>query len=110
MPSLLQVKTVTDLRERTVEVLAQLKNKGIFYIFSRSKPVAVLLSVEEYERLKNGYDLYTSQSSQAGSPAPSTQDSPSSLPETGDVVNESEKNGPDHWVEEMHIRREHGSS
>lgn len=110
MPSFLQVKTVTDLRERTVDVLNQIKQKGFFYIFSRSKPVAVLMSIEEYERLKNGYDLYLSQSDQTSSSAPPIQTGQTSLPEAGEVVEENSHEGHEHWVEEVHMRREHESS
>ena len=45
-------KTVTDLRENVVGILASLKKqKGPQFVFYKSKPKAVLLAIAEYQKL-----------------------------------------------------------
>ena len=44
-------KTITDLRENTVGILEQTKKTGPTFIFHRSRPKAVMLSIEEYANL-----------------------------------------------------------
>jgi PHD/YefM family antitoxin component YafN of YafNO toxin-antitoxin module len=46
------IKTVTDLREQTMTILNSLtKRVGPTVIFHRANPMAVLLSIEAYEKL-----------------------------------------------------------
>lgn len=46
------VKTISDMRENARELLEQVqKAYGPLYILYRSKPQAVLLSLEEYQKL-----------------------------------------------------------
>lgn len=46
------VKTISDMRENARKLLEQAqKAYGPLYIFYRSKPQAVLLSLEEYQKL-----------------------------------------------------------
>ena len=52
MPTEENTKTVTDLREDVVKILASLqKQKGPQFIFYKSKPKAVLLAIKEYQGL-----------------------------------------------------------
>ncbi|PJE68903.1 hypothetical protein COU96_02735 [Candidatus Shapirobacteria bacterium CG10_big_fil_rev_8_21_14_0_10_38_14] len=52
IPTEENTKTVTDLREDVVKILASLqKQKGPQFVFYRSKPKAVLLAIGEYQRL-----------------------------------------------------------
>lgn len=52
MPSRDNVKTISDMRERAKELLREVqKVYGPLYILYRSKPQAVLLSLEEYQKL-----------------------------------------------------------
>lgn len=46
-----QVVSVTDLRQRTKEILDSL-SQGRKYIFSNNKPRAVLMSADEYEQYR----------------------------------------------------------
>ena len=59
MPTTQNTKTVTDLRERAVELLSQLKKGGPTYIFLHNKPKAVMLSMEEYQELLETLEDYT---------------------------------------------------
>ena len=45
------VKTISDMREDAKGLLDQAKKQGPTYIFYRSKPEGVLLSLAEYNRL-----------------------------------------------------------
>lgn len=51
IPTAKNTKTVTDLREKAVEMLEQAKKAGPTFIFHRSKPKAVMLSIEEYANM-----------------------------------------------------------
>ncbi len=52
IPTKDNVKTISDMRERTKELLKEVqKVYGPLYILYRSKPQAVLLSLEEYQKL-----------------------------------------------------------
>ena len=48
IPTAQNTKTITDLREDTLAILEQTKKTGPTYIFHRSRPKAVLLSIDEY--------------------------------------------------------------
>lgn len=52
IPTLQNTKTISDLRERPVELLKELSLIcGPLYIFYRSKPNAVILSLSEFQKL-----------------------------------------------------------
>lgn len=51
-------KTVTDLRENTINILNDVDKLGHLYIFHRSAPKAVMLSVDEFVRLQTILDDY----------------------------------------------------
>ena len=51
IPTAGAVRTVTDMRERAVRLLREVKEQGPLYIFRRSKPEAVILSMEEYQKV-----------------------------------------------------------
>lgn len=51
IPTINNTKTVTDLRENTIDVLNDLKKVGQVYILHRSDPKAVLLSIAQFEKL-----------------------------------------------------------
>ncbi len=48
IPTDKNTKTITDLRERTLQLLSQVQKDGLAYIFHHSKPRAVILSMDEY--------------------------------------------------------------
>lgn len=45
------IKTITDMRERAAQLLEEVKSLGIIYLFQHSDPKAVMLSMEEYQRI-----------------------------------------------------------
>jgi len=52
IPTSQNTKTISDLRERPVELLKKLSSSyGPLYIFYRSKPNAVMLSLDAYQKL-----------------------------------------------------------
>jgi len=51
IPTNQNIKTITDMRENALELLEEVKNQGLLYVFQHSNPKAVLLSMEEFERL-----------------------------------------------------------
>lgn len=52
IPTAQNTKTVSDLRERPTELLKRLSSSsGPLYIFYRSKPNAVMLSLSAYQKL-----------------------------------------------------------
>lgn len=59
IPTARNVKTITDMRERTLELLREVKRvRGPLYIFHRSQPKAVLIDIEEYEKLRDWLEDY----------------------------------------------------
>jgi len=53
IPTAQNVKTITDLRERALELLEQVnKSAEPVFVFHRSKPKAVIMSIEEFSKLK----------------------------------------------------------
>lgn len=58
IPTTKNTKTVTDLRERAVEMLEQTKKIGPTFILHRSKPKAVMLSIEEYSNMMEMLEDY----------------------------------------------------
>jgi len=51
IPTAHNTKTITDLREKALEMLEQTKKAGPTFILHRSKPTAVMLSIEEYANM-----------------------------------------------------------
>ena len=51
IPTIKNTKTITDLRENTVDMLEQTEKGGPTFIFHHSKPKAVMLSIEEYSNM-----------------------------------------------------------
>ena len=47
------VKTISDMRKNALGILKQTKSSGPLYLFYRSKPQAVFLSLVNYQRLKD---------------------------------------------------------
>lgn len=58
IPTPQNTKTITDLRERALELLAQTKKAGPTFILHRSKPRAVMLSIEEYSNMMEMLEDY----------------------------------------------------
>lgn len=58
IPTSKNTKTITDLREKAVELLEQTKKSGPTFIFHHSKPKAVMLSIEEYSTLMEMLEDY----------------------------------------------------
>lgn len=58
IPTEKNIKTVTDLREKTLELLRQTKSGGPTIIFHHSKPMAVMLSIDEYTNMAEMLEDY----------------------------------------------------
>lgn len=58
LPSTRNVKTITDMRENALALLDLVEKKGLAYIFYRSKPRAIMLSMEEFSRLQELIEDY----------------------------------------------------
>lgn len=58
IPTPKNTKTVTDLREKAVEMLEQARKAGPTFILYRSKPKAVMLSIEEYSNMMEMLEDY----------------------------------------------------
>lgn len=58
IPTAKNIKTVTDLRERTLQLLRQTKNSGPTIIFHHSKPMAIMLSIDEYSNMTEMLEDY----------------------------------------------------
>lgn len=52
IPTNKNVKTITDLREKALELLNSVEKEGIAYIFHRSKPRAVMMNIDEFVHLQ----------------------------------------------------------
>lgn len=52
IPTSTNIKTVTDLRENTLNLLSEVKKRGHLYIFHRSHPKAVVMSMDEFIKLQ----------------------------------------------------------
>lgn len=53
LPTIKNTKTITDMRERAVELLDQVEKTGEpIFVFQHSKPKAVLMSIDEFSKLK----------------------------------------------------------
>ena len=51
IPTVKNTRTITDLREKALEMLEQTKKVGPTFIIHHSKPKAVMLSNEEYSNM-----------------------------------------------------------
>ena len=51
VPTKQNISTVTDLRVNTIALLDEVEKKGMKYVFQRSTPRAVLLSMSRYKKL-----------------------------------------------------------
>lgn len=51
LPTKDTISTVTDLRVNTIALLNEVKKTGFKYVFNRSEPEAVLMSMKEYAKL-----------------------------------------------------------
>lgn len=52
IPTSKNVKTITDMREDALGLLEQVKKNGVTYIFHRSQPKAVMLDIDEFDKLQ----------------------------------------------------------
>lgn len=50
------IRTVTDMRTNTIDLLAQVKKHGYKYIFKGSKPQAVLMDIKKYHKLMEDWE------------------------------------------------------
>lgn len=50
--------SVTDLRQKTAEVLEETKKQQIVYVLSHSKPLAALVDVAYFQALQKAYEEY----------------------------------------------------
>jgi len=51
VPTKQNISTVTDLRVNTIALLDEVEKKGMKYVFQRSTPKAVLMSMDRYKKL-----------------------------------------------------------
>ena len=51
IPTSENTKNVTEMREKTLELLADVNKYGVIYIMQRSDPKAVMLSIDEFKRM-----------------------------------------------------------
>ena len=59
MPSARNIKTISDMRENASKLLKEVQDLyGPLFILYRSKPQAVLLSLEEYQKLADMAEDY----------------------------------------------------
>lgn len=58
IPTEKNTKTITDLRERAVQMLENTGKGGPTFILHRNKPKAVMLSIEEYSNMMEMLEDY----------------------------------------------------
>lgn len=51
IPAKDNIRTITDMREDALKLLTEVKKRGFLYLFHHSDPKAVVLSLEEFQRL-----------------------------------------------------------
>lgn len=59
IPTQKSVKTITEMREKTLELLDFVEKEGLAYIFHRSKPKAVLIRLEDFIALNELIEDYS---------------------------------------------------
>lgn len=52
IPTSKNVKTITDMREDALGLLDLVKKNGVTYIFHRSEPKAVMMDIDEFDKLQ----------------------------------------------------------
>ena len=52
IPTSKNVKTITDMREDALGLLDSVKKNGVTYIFHRSEPKAVMMDIDEFDKLQ----------------------------------------------------------
>ncbi|MDP3917669.1 MAG: hypothetical protein Q8Q30_00640 [Candidatus Woesebacteria bacterium] len=61
IPTVNNVKTITDMREDALGLLNSVNEQGLAYIFHRSKPKAVLLNIADFillQQMAEDYEDY----------------------------------------------------
>lgn len=58
IPTVKNVKTITDMREDALGLLNLVNSEGLAYIFHRSKPKAVILSLEDFMSMQEILENY----------------------------------------------------
>lgn len=58
LPTVKNTRTITDLREKALELLEQTNKLGPTFIFHHSKPKAVMLSIEAYSNMMEMIEDY----------------------------------------------------
>lgn len=58
IPTSQNTKNITDLREKTQQVLKDANRYGLIYLMQRSDPKAVLLSLDEFKRIQEMLEDY----------------------------------------------------
>lgn len=58
IPTTKNVRTVTDMREDAVGLLDMVNREGLAYIFHRSKPKAVVLSLDDFVSIQEMLEDY----------------------------------------------------
>lgn len=58
IPTLQNTKTITDLRENTLGLIDEVDKQGHIYIFNRSTPKAVMMSLNEFMKLQEILEFY----------------------------------------------------
>lgn len=51
IPTTQNIKTITQMREDALGLIKAVENLGMIYLFQRSNPKAVILSLKEFQRL-----------------------------------------------------------
>lgn len=51
IPTAENTKTLTDIRENTLQVLDEVNRQGFIYLFQRSDPRAVVMSIEKFRQV-----------------------------------------------------------
>lgn len=58
IPTPENTKNVTEVREKTIQLLKDVKRLGVIYIMQRSDPKAVLLSIDEFKHMQGLLEDY----------------------------------------------------
>jgi len=58
IPTSQNVRTISDMRENALQLLKDIQKTGPTYIFHRSKPRGVILSIEEFLKLQEVIEDY----------------------------------------------------
>lgn len=51
IPTNQNIKTITDMRENALKLLDEVKSQGLIYLFHHSHPKAVMLSIDEFQKI-----------------------------------------------------------